>query len=685
MIVELRVLAALAAVLLLPGGALVALTGAARRWSPLSRLALAVALSIAFFPVLFTLTPGIRWGPAAIALLLAAAALAILWRLSVSRPRFAAPDLLGWAAGFTLLLALAVRWWMAYQHPYPAWTDSLHHTLLTQLTMEQGRLPATLEPYFPIPLTMYHLGLYSLAAPVGWLAGVAPHTALLWTAQTLNGLNALGVYLALARRPGGNLSGDSARLAGLVGAAVVGLWSFQPAFYVNWGRFTQVASQALLPAAWLLTCQAVALLAAAPSPRPAAQRASTPALVPATGNAGPAAAWIESSPASPERTAVRASWGTLWLTVAGAALLSAGVFLLHFRVAIFYLLWVGIGVGQMLGWRPGWAKLGRAAVALVAIGLLALVLLAPVAGAAVGEYLRSRIAQSMTGVIDPAQSAAIRQGYFIFPWESIFTLGLRPWLLALALAAAIFGCLRRNGMVIGALLWSGLLFALGHTYLLRISLLNVTNLGAVLILLYLPAALILGAAAAELAALAPGRWAAPARRALAVVTAAAALAFAPVRVQDVEPYRYFVTPDDLAALAWIRDHTPPGARFAVNTVFWLPEMPHGADAGYWIPYFTGRQMTAGVMLLNLAAPAYREEVVALSKAAAALAESGSDPARAGAAVAALRELGVAYVYAGARGNFAGPAFDPDRLAATPGVKIVFRRGRAAVAQLLPDE
>jgi hypothetical protein len=635
---ELRVLAALGAVLLLPGAALVALAPLGDGWSRLSRLALAVALSIAFFPVLFTLTPWLRWGPLPLAALLAAAAGVLLWQLWRSPPSLVRPDALGWATGLLLLLILATRWWMAYHYPYPAWTDSLHHTLLTQLTLEQGRLPTSLEPYFPVPLTMYHLGLYSLAAPVGWLAQAPPHTALLWTAQTLNGLGALGVYLVLARR--------ATRLAALVGMAAMGLWSFQPAFYVNWGRFTQIASQTILPVAWLLTCQAAACWASGTGER-----------------------------------------RKLWAVTAGAALLSAGLFLLHFRVAVFFLLWVLVGLGELAlaeraAHRLDRQWLGRMAAGLAWTAALALLLLSPALGPAVGEYVGSRIHQSATP-INPVESAAVRQAYFRFPRDSIITLGLHRWLLLLTGAAALLGCLRRNGLVIGCLVWAGLLMALGHTYLLRISLLNVTNLGAILIMLYLPASVILGAAAAEAVALLPSRWRYRAELGIAGGVLASALFFVPQRVRDVEPRRYFVTDQDLAAMSWIRTHTPPDARFAVNTTFWLPKMPHGSDAGYWLPYLAGREITAGVMLLNLAEEEYQNEIVARSQAALALAQS--EPAVAAEAIAALRALGVEYLYAGALGNPGGVAFDPERLANTPGIELLYRDGPVVVAHLLPTE
>jgi NADH:ubiquinone oxidoreductase subunit 6 (subunit J) len=535
---------------------------------------------------------------------------------------------LDWVDGallLVLLLTLGTRAWVVHRFPFPGWTDSLHHTLLTELTASTGRLPTTLEPYFPVPLTLYHRGLYAVSAPVVWLAQVPAHTALLWTAQALNALGALGVYLLLERRMG--------RVAGLVGALTVGLLSFQPAFYVNWGRFTQVAGQALLPVAWWVTLHALQH-------------------------------WRD-------KGATRHTWA--WVIV--AAWLNAGLFLLHYRVAVFYLPWLALGMVESLGPPWTWARLRSLSIAALTVGLLALLLLSPVVGDAVGTYIAERAPMRTATLGDPAQVAAVRSAYFVFPWETFWLLAFRPWLFGLTLVATAIGLLRRNRLVWVALLWALLLFVLGQAYLLRIPLLNVTNLGAVLILYYLPAAIILGAATVELLRLLPEGRRASAQRFVVAGCLVAALIWTPIRARDVEPFRFFVTPADERAMRWIRTHTPPDARFAVNTLFWLPQMPHGTDAGYWLPYLADRQMSAGVMLLNLADRAEIARVVADSQAVVALAQ---DPT----AVNQLTARGITYLYAGALGNFGGPAFDVAQLALQPGIEVVYQDGPVAILHLV---
>lgn len=629
---EVRVLLTLGLLLWLPGACWMTWGGIGRGWPWASRGALALSIGGATYPLLFYLTPWMAWGPLTLGGLLAGLALLTLagWvraRRGETRPHpapFARVDLLDAATGGVLLLTLGVRAWVAHRYPFPGWTDSLHHTLLTSLTAATGQLPTTLEPYFPIPLDMYHRGLYALSAPVVWLAQAPAHTALLWTAQVMNALAALAVYLLLERRAG--------RVAGLVGVLVVGLLSFQPAFYVNWGRFTQLASQAILPAAWWVAMHSLRL-------------------------------WRDEG-------IHRRTWG--WVLL--AAWLSAGVFLLHYRVAVFYLPWLALGMLEVIGWRPTGTIIRRTLLAAAAIGLLALVLLSPVIGTAVRAYVAEQTSVATTALGDPVQAAAVREAYFVFPWATFWDLALRPWLFWLTVAALGVGLVRGIPLVWSSLIWALLLFSLGNAYLLRIPLLNVTNLGAVLILTYLPAAIILGTVAADLVRLLPGDWQSPVRRGLAAAAIVAALVWTPIRAGDVEPFRYFVTPADARALAWVRDNTPADARFAVNTLFWLPQMPHGTDAGYWIPYLTGRTMTAGVMLLDLADQSEIERVVADSHAAVAVA---ADPTQVG----ELSARGVTYLYAGALGNFGGPAFDVDKLAAQPGVEIVYQEGAVAVLKL----
>src|SRR5690606_22209373 len=122
-------------------------------------------------------------------------------------------------------------------------------------------------------------------------------------------------------------------------------------------------------------------------------------------------------------------------------------------------------------------------------------------------------------------------------------------------------------------------------------------------------------------------------------------------------------------------HTAPDALFAINTYFWLPGGPHGTDAGYWIPYFTGRQTTASMMLFTSSGTrAYRAEIVAKSQAAERL---ENDPT----AVVELQTLGVDYIYIGQRGDFASIGLKAETLREFDGLEEVYARDGVSIFHL----
>jgi hypothetical protein len=411
---------------------------------------------------------------------------------------------------------------------------------------------------------------------------------------------------------------------------VVGLLAHQPSWYVNWGRFTQLASQTLLLIAWVATVEALH-------------------------------SWHD-----PE-----VQWKHRFGATVIAALLSSAVALLHFRVAAFYLPLVGLNVLVML-WR-GYAVQRFLAVSsgVLMISLMTFVCIVPALWQALWIYLNP--APPLLTPSAETISTAV-ENYFGLPLDAIPLLSARPWLLMLAGIALLVGLLARNTLTFTVTIWSLLLVGSGLLYLTNIWLLAFVNLSGVLIIAYIPIALLIGSAASEIIAHSRGyqRFVATC---MLVVACAGGLAAAPTRAQEVEPYRYFVTSADVQAMAWIRDHTPVDARFAVNTTFWLPLSPHGTDGGYWISYFTGRATTVGVMLNSLGSPQYLAEVVAQSTAVEQLAQNP-------AALEALHRAGVSYIYIGQRGDFSGSGLNPAMLRTYPQLKLVYERDGVTIFQLV---
>ena len=626
MLVEIRLIVVFMALFLLPGCALLAIGNQWRRWTGLQRWIVAIALSIVFYPILFYLLrrwlPALTLGPFKIGLLLLICAVIVVWKLRREWREWFRFDALEWIALAIFGVTMCSRLWIAHHYPYPAWSDSLHHTLITWLTSQNGALPTSLEPHFPIPLQIYHLGLYAIASSVEWLAQVRPHTALLWTAQVLNGLVGIGVYLVLDRKVG--------RLGAIGGAAVVGLFSHHPGFYVNWGRFTQLAGQTVLLITWLVTVETIAL--------------------------------------RDQWRSARFGWGLLF-----SALMMGGMFFLHFRVFLFFALLLLPSLLLLFVRQRTRAEFFQVFAKSILIGLATLLLIAPVFWEAGTYYVE--IQRTATQNLNPAEQVQAIEEAFSFDWQSIPHLVAGWWLIRLAAVAALIGLIRRNSLTLLLLIWVALLMLPGYAYLAGFRLLNVTNLGAILILGYLPIGLLIGIAIAELHKLLPERERPRIAYAVAVGVLLVGLPAGWVRAQQVEHYRHFVLPQDVEAMTWIRDNLPEDARFAINTHFWLPNAPHGTDAGYWIPYFTRRGTTASAMLFMIAPPDYRSDVLYASRLAKQLEIDFTT-------LDSLHEIGVEYIYVGARGNFVGPGLNVEKLAESERVELLYENLGAGVLRIL---
>jgi hypothetical protein len=620
------------AAIFLPGSAILALSGD-RRWTGLQQLFVATGLGLAIYPILFYLTRALlpqlalgRWLLAGLLLLALLITLWGIWRGRLFRSRL---ERLEWVALAVLGLTLASRFWFAYDYPFPAWSDSLHHVLLTDLTAAAGRLPDSLEPYFPNALDLYHLGLYAVSGTVQMLSEAPAHTALLWTAQVLNGLCGIGIYLVLDRQVG--------RAGALLGLTVAGLFSAHPALWANWGRFTQLSSVVMLPIAW-----AFFLELALPKD-------------------------VAGGPAGAGRDQI---WPVIFAAASGAA-----VFLFHLRVGIFYLLLIGATTAVIALKYRRRQRLLPAFRAMLVTGLGMLLLILPALLPAAAAYLDTRAASS-GGSLTAADRDQLLNNFFRFPLSAIPYLVAPVWLLVVGGLAGLIGLVTRQVLSLAVLLWSLLMIIAGNLYLLNIPALNFTNLGAVLIMLYVPLSVMIGAALEEVLNRLPARRLGLATAALLVIVLGGGSWAGYQRAKTVELERHFVTPADRVALAWIADNIPADAVFAINTYDWLPGSIHGTDAGYWIPYFTGRDIVTTSMLGDGLPREYRRLARARSEAAVAL---KSDLG----ALDTLRDLGVDYIYIGLQGGFLEPGLQRDFLAQSGRVQVLYDQAGAAVLRILP--
>jgi len=305
---------------------------------------------------------------------------------------------------------------------------------------------------------------------------------------------------------------------------------------------------------------------------------------------------------------------------------------------------------------------------------LSLLVIAPAAWDAVSIFVERAVAPLSVAA---SVVKTVQQQYNEVVAGAVPVLVAHVWLLVLSGVSLVFCVLRRNKLALAMTAWMISLYLIGKAYRLGVTLLDFSNLSGVLIMFYLPIGLVCGCAAEETLRGTAGRWQIQVGKVLVACALLAAFVASHVRVTEIEPFRYFVTPADVAAMNWIRDNTEPNATFAVNTYVWLPTSPHGTDAGYWIPYFAQRHTTAGAMLMSLADPEYRERIIRMSSAEECLVTDNS-------ALQDLYSMGVHYVYIGVRGDFSGPGLNAAQIAQSKQAALVYQRAGVTIFRILPQ-
>ncbi len=360
--------------------------------------------------------------------------------------------------------------------------------------------------------------------------------------------------------------------------ALVGLLSIFPAYYVSWGRYTQLTGLLLLP----------------------------PLII----------AWLELLRAPARRL------------VAVLALLLAGLSMIHFVVLVFALCFMAVsGAIWAIGVRREdlWARLWRGAIG----GALALALAGPWLWVLASRQLRPTAAGRGQPLAGGGIYNALDPGLL---WA-----GHNRILIALALLAALWSVLRRwrpaaeqagwvAALVVFAnpwialyllpaggatlLLWSaqrrrwllglaGAALLLLNPALVHLPYLALITNEAVVISLFIPIGVLIGGGAGFVWkatnvqtfkrsnvrtfaywSLVIGRWSL-ARTACAAALAGAALWGAWDMRDVVNPSTVLATPADVAAIEWAAQHTPTNARFLINAAPWLVT-GRGDDGGWWL-------------------------------------------------------------------------------------------------------
>jgi len=620
------------------------------------RWGLAGGVGLALYPLLLLWTDllSIHPGPA-LAWLPPTAALAILawksragggrWSIPFPKPSRGTvsfyPDL---ALGLLIALIFFIRLYGIRSLKVPMWGDSYQHAVIVQLLLDHGGLFNSWLPYAPFESFTIHFGFHTAAALYAWATGTSAVLSTLITGQLINTLAILGLYPLAVHLLGGN------RWGGVGAVALAGLLSPLPAGYVNWGRYAQLAGQAVLPAAvWLV--------------------------------------WkiMEAASSSEKETSGPRFWtaGAGYKKIFLAGLVLAGMTLNYYRMpqfalALFLPLFGGLVIGNL---KRGKAYAAKLFFPILLMGLIAGLAFLPRGLQVWGGKLGQWIGQ---GVQTGADLKSISADYQM--WRNLFLFAPAPF-IGLAACGLICGLIKKNRRVLVVGLWIIVLGLMGGGQIIRLPLSNFVQNFAVLIALYIPLSLLGGVFFGQVEGTLNKRFGPSGNLILFVLLMALSFGAAWKQREVVKPPEFsLVDRPDYRALDWIRTHTFPGARFLVKgEVIHEGRSVVGVDAGWWIPLLAGRENTMppqyALLTERSIAEGYSQRVVALVKTLEQY------PLTSPWGIKTLTDWGITHVYIGQRqgpssewmAQLTSPPAEP-----TPApFQLVYQQDRTAVFSFHP--
>jgi hypothetical protein len=428
--------------------------------------------------------------------------------------------------------------------------------------------------------------------------------------------------------------------AGVMAVLVAGLLAPMPMAYTNWGRYTQLAGQAVLPAAvylmWVL---------------------------------------LENKPAG------RGTYALGWILLGGMALI-------HYRILIFSLLF--LPAVFVLYARGYGAKDMIRKITLVGLGAAAIFTpwFLRQFGGTILEIFASNISTPANRLPEATQQYNAIGDLTVY-------LPLLVW--ACTTLAVAWGLWRREKAAAVMVTWWGLIVLATNPHWIGLPGAGSISNFAVAIAAYIPAGLLIGAAAG---------WTVqhfnPSSEGLSRTQAepytkriiesglflgVCALAVWGAR-QEIRyihiPQHSLVTHADLRAASWIQENVPAEARFLVNSFFaYSGSAVVGSDAGWWLPLLTHRQTTLPPLSYGLEPEPWRGYRSYISDLTAVLQEKGPIHPD---SLAALQERKVSHVYIGqqqGRVNSNGAnALQPEELLASEFYQPIYHQDRVWVFELV---
>jgi hypothetical protein len=504
---------------------------------------------------------------------------------------------------FTIfVITLATRLIMVRDLFAPAWVDSVHHALITQLILSNGAHPHTYAPFIDMTTASYHAGFHSSLAVFQWLSGSDLTQGLIFFGQILNATMVFSVYTftnSIAKN----------RIAGLFAALVVGVFSPMPAYYTSWGRYTQLAGLVILPIAFSLSLNQVKLI----------------------------------TEEHMNLRRLRYYLNFSYLLVAGT--LSAGLMLTHYRIFVFLgALWVAFFIVKLiqslLQKKGAWEYL-ESIMVVCSPFLVGVFLSIPWWPAT----FSSLFYPSLSWMNNPAQLPLSG-----FSW-TFLTSSQGTYVLILGLLGFLWAIYQRRIFQWVLLLWVFNLFFLANLSVWGLPGSNLINNLSVTITLFLPLSVlcgfVLGWVLTGWFKLIPANWKALTTSIIVSIIGGVVFLGARSTVSLINPITILFRQADEDGISWVSENIPNGEKILVNPFSWGYGVYAGTDGGYWISPIAETPTIPPAVLYGLDTIRGQSYLTISQK----VIEFSNDPSS---LYQYLQKQNINYIYIGAKGGVLSP-------------------------------
>ena len=600
-----------------------------KEWGWISKIVLGFGLSLCLYPILFLLTdlsgirlgPILAWTPGIIGVLI------LVWRAFTQlKATNVLESLSSWRHSDNLLpdlttvlvvaMIVGVRFFITRVVDLPLWGDSLTHSMVAQLLVDNQGLFQSWGPYAELQTFTYHFGFHTHTAVFHWITQIPVPQSTLWVGQIINIIAVLSLF-PIAKKIGGT------KWAGVVAILISGLVISMPNFYTNWGRYTQLAGQAILPSI-ILT------------------------------------AWALS-----RKKTVNLSTAILLGVMMG------GLGLVHYRVLIFAIILIMVIIlDQVIRDRSRYFLYNFSISTLIGL-LIFLPWFATLVG---GNLLGNAIGQVST----PASSVSNwTQQYNAVGELQVYL----PWFIWLAMiVCALWGVIRKSRYAINVISWWLLLLLAANPQIINLPGQGALSNFAIFIAMFIPAGVLIGGAMGWLLSSISSL-----KRILPILIALAAIIGGMTRVGDLDPQKYaLATRSDIQAWAWIENNTPTDAKFLTNSFFaYGGSLIVGSDGGWWLPLMTKRQSSLPPINYGTERGPRTDNLGWQNELVRQLQSGGIDDNR---TLEMIRERGITHVYIGQQqGNvnsFGSIILNPNLLNASSLYKPIYNQDRVWIFEIV---